>query len=144
MGTSMVLQELITVSGTASSNPVFEMQPREGFISCMNWKSAVFTLYVVDATHDAGDNINVSIGTTDIARTGFGLVPDGPAWDVNTWGSVNSNEWYKHLATTEQAAVSGSSKPLDGQVGWVLIIEGGSGNAWSITFEIHVEFKDPA
>ena len=67
----------------------------------------------------------------------------GAAWTIKEFAGVESNKWYKHLATTEQDGSTGTIEPMDRWVFWDVEANGTAG-AWSVTFEIWVTSKGAA
>lgn len=146
MGAYATLQSLITVTGDTTSGDVVEIQAMETWLDLLNYADAIITVHTKTVSLASGDTADIALSTLDAKRAGgLDAVPDGPRWDTWTETGVASSQWYKQALTLEQATVTGTTKPIDRWLCWVLTVnKGGSGGSFSVTFEIFVTTKTSA
>ena len=145
MGARATLQGLITVSGDTSSASVSEAMQIEDWLDCGNWDTGIFTLFVTDVSVTGSDTIDIALKTMDAQRKGLTAdEPTGAAWTIKEFTGLSSNQWYKHLATTEQDGSTGTIEPMDRWVFWEVQANKVTGGSFSVTFEVWVTLKGAA
>ena len=119
MGARATLQSLITVDGDTSGATVIEAQQIADWLDCGNWDSGIFTIFATNVTVTGSDTVDIALKTMDAKRKGLTAdEPTGAAWTIKEFAGVTTNQWYKHLATTEQDGSTGTIEPMDRWVFW--------------------------
>lgn len=148
MASRMQLQSMITLTGDTTSGDVVTVQPMDLWASLGHWGAAVFTIAVVDVQVASGDDVDFTLATLG-SKSGIQRpVPDGAGGNIETIRLTlgAGPQWYKVVSVLEQTAspTNPATMPIDDWVLWAVgVIKGGSGGAFSITFEVSATLKWP-